>query len=176
MDLSTQEQEPKPKKPKTIIQMKEEFEQTESDLAIIKGKLYSIDRESTENSTAETLRLKEIVVMLERALEGVRAELVGVLRSQINMDRMVDERVLVISKIQRGLLNAIDSMHKKEYPAWLIAICVLGLGVIVLLAVNPEYADSAQKYFTDPQNQTFIIIILAIIAVITYFGIVKRKK
>ena len=160
---------------RTAAELKETADEIETTVRQVRTRLLAISQDGAESDAAEVQRLKTMVVMLERMLEAVRSELVGVLRGAINIDRMVDERVLVWSKTQRGLLNAIDKMHQNKYPPWLIAVMVLGVAVIALFAANPEYGQSLNQFMQNPQNQVFIVVAMLIAAGIVYL-VVRRRK
>ncbi len=113
---------------------------------------------------------------LEEVAGQMRAELVGVLKSGVNVGRMSDERMVYVSEQHRGIDAAIAHLHPKKFPTTLVLAAMIILGVMVMFTLNPSYGRELGAYMSQPQNQIALGFILVIVLGIAYLYFRRRSR
>jgi len=120
--------------------------------------------------------IREEVVRLSEMYGETRDELVGLLKSRVNIGNMVKEQMVYLSEQQQGIINAVKMLFKPKVPWTLILLTVLAVSVIVIVGSNPEYVRQLNIFFANPANQAFVLAFLIIVALIIYFIYRRRSR
>ena len=105
-----------------------------------------------------------------------RDENIGLLKYKVERRNSIKEEFMAwwydFATIEQGWKH----FKKLDIPWNTVSLAAVVVAAIIMLTVNPDYADTAKTFFNTPQNQYFIIIIIVLIIIGAYYFYRKKKS